>query len=205
MEPQHLGQYRHIAKQGTRKVGNVAFRIACYGAYRAGGLIGPENNGIVVLNESAHRVVLDQHARQETGWYDNFGGPTPKLVQEFDRLLGLSDEAFLAFIRGHEKFRGDVALLSVEPEQVEAVLRERVGEEFWSLFEKLCEQKKASIHVFEGDHGPEAIGIELQLDGTEGPEVEALNQKFAKQAADVLLKRVLQLAMQAGRPGAEMN
>ena len=108
-----LGQYRYVAKQATRSVAGTDFRIACYGAYRANGLIGTERNGIVVLNESQHCVVLDDHAPQTMGWTDE-GRPSPKLVQEFDRLLSMGEVEFLDFVQSHPHFRGPHAVLAVD-------------------------------------------------------------------------------------------
>lgn len=101
------GQYMDIAKEHERSFGTaMTIRIVLYGAYNAMGLIGPEVNGIAILQEHPRRcVLLDEHMRKGYGWY-NGGGPSVAQLEEFDRIAALDNSALLLFIQSHPRFRG---------------------------------------------------------------------------------------------------
>ena len=46
---QSAGQYTMVSRDHKVKFGDRTFRVVLYGAYNAFGLIGPEKNGIAVL------------------------------------------------------------------------------------------------------------------------------------------------------------
>ena len=56
--PHRLGQYVMVTHAKTFRVGKVTLTVAVSGAYDAMGLIGPECNGIVVLQESVKLYLL---------------------------------------------------------------------------------------------------------------------------------------------------
>jgi hypothetical protein len=97
--------YVGISRDETRTFENNgrSFRIALYGAFHAG-IIGPEFNGIVILDVDNRLVVLDQHKRESTGYF----GPTVDQWAEFDRIMGLNWADFLRFIDGHPRSRASV-------------------------------------------------------------------------------------------------
>ena len=71
------------------------------GAYNAFGLIGPEHNGIVILDEDNLCVVLDRHAEQQTGYF----GPSNGQLAEAKRITELGWDAFVAFCVRHPRCR----------------------------------------------------------------------------------------------------
>lgn len=97
-----LGPYHYAdgAIEGIKK-NDRSFTIIIAGAYNAFGLIGSECNGIVVLDNDNKLVVLDEHAREDSGYY----GPTNKQIDEFEKLLKMDYESFVKFCREHPRSR----------------------------------------------------------------------------------------------------
>lgn len=77
------------------------FIVAIYAAFCAYGLYGPENNGIVILNDSERNVVLDRHYYQSTGYH----GPSDGQVGEWKRICGMDWDEFRAFINVNSRAR----------------------------------------------------------------------------------------------------
>lgn len=103
---QSVGQYTMVSQDKTLKFGNRTFRVVLYGAYNAFGLIGPEKNGIAVLDEDRMLVVLDGHCPQETGSF----GPSDDQTTEFQRICGMDAEEFVQFCNEHPMSRYHVEL-----------------------------------------------------------------------------------------------
>lgn len=103
---QSIGQYAMVSRERTLKFENRKFRVVLYGAYDAFGLIGPEKNGIAVLDEDKMVVVLDGHCPQDNGYY----GPSEKQVVEFDRICSLSREEFVKFCNEHPETRDPIEI-----------------------------------------------------------------------------------------------
>jgi hypothetical protein len=70
------------------------------------GLIGTECNGICILDEDLKQVVLDEHCKEETGYF----GTTERQQAEFERLLSLSADGFVDFVNTHPRTRQPVEL-----------------------------------------------------------------------------------------------
>lgn len=87
---------RFVTPQGER-----CFRVILYGAYNARGLIGPEFNGIAVLDEDQKAVVVDNIAKQDSGYF----GPSPDQRAEFARLCAMKWPALRAFVNAQERLR----------------------------------------------------------------------------------------------------
>lgn len=85
-----------------RKVGKTVYVIGIAGAYNAFGLIGPEHNGIFVLDDTHKRVVLDRHCESSEGGYF---GPSKAQWAELERLNNEGPRAFKAFINTHPRSR----------------------------------------------------------------------------------------------------
>jgi len=96
-----VGNYVGVSRDETRKFKGLEVRIVLYGAYNAFGLIGPECNGIVILNDTSKQVVLDEHCKIGTGYF----GPDVNQIFEFERLMKLPKEELIAFCRSHKRFR----------------------------------------------------------------------------------------------------
>ncbi len=80
------------------------YRIITYQAYNACGLIGPEKNGIAVLDNAARTIVLDEHFKQQTGYY----GVGQAVIDEADLICNMianNFQEFRAFVNNHPRKR----------------------------------------------------------------------------------------------------
>jgi hypothetical protein len=77
------------------------FVIFIYGATNVYGLIGPEDNGIAILDEDNKRVILDGHCRENTGYF----GPSQKQINEFNRIMGMTWGEFKDFVNSNNRSR----------------------------------------------------------------------------------------------------
>lgn len=96
-----VGQYEMVSRDATRTCCGRTLRVVLYGAYNAMGLIGPECNGIAILDEDARCVVLDGHLTEDTGYF----GPSRRQVLEYSRILGMTDAELEDFIAEHPRAR----------------------------------------------------------------------------------------------------
>lgn len=101
-----IGPYLHAEGCAADKVfdlgggGKRTFKVVIAGALHAG-IIGPEYNGIAVLDDDANQVVLDQHCRIDSGYF----GPSAKQKAEFDRIMAMDWKGFTAFVKSHPRYR----------------------------------------------------------------------------------------------------
>ena len=93
----NVGPYMGVSNE--KYVGR--YRIILYGAFNAQGLIGSEHNGIAVLDEQDHTVLLDRHAQINSGYY----GAGRTQITEFSRLVALDYEDLEKFIESHPRYR----------------------------------------------------------------------------------------------------
>lgn len=77
------------------------FRVLVYGAFNAMGLIGPENNGIAILQEEPALVVADSICLEDSGYF----GPSSRQLAEFDRIVSLGWEDFKAVVNDSPRAR----------------------------------------------------------------------------------------------------
>ncbi len=98
-----LGQFHYNPAHPPvdRVIGDVTFKIGISTALNAFGLIGTEYNGVFIVDDTNRNVVLDNHARGESGGF----GPYPVQLAERDRILALSPADFIAFIKDHPNTR----------------------------------------------------------------------------------------------------
>lgn len=97
------GQYLHAHGAARRyRIGGRTYVIGIAGAYDAFGLIGPEHNGIFILDDDAKRVVLDRHMPIASG----YNGPSAEQWAEFKRIAELPVTAFHNFCRNNPRYRG---------------------------------------------------------------------------------------------------
>lgn len=74
-------------------------------AYNAGGMIGPEYNGLVVIDSDNNHVVLDKHMRESSG----SAGPSRRQVAEFERVAEMTQwRDFAAWLKAAPGFKGGV-------------------------------------------------------------------------------------------------
>ncbi|MFK4135914.1 hypothetical protein ACI2KR_27070 [Pseudomonas luteola] len=92
-----VSQFAGVTYDQTRDFGtNGSYRVMVYAAYNAFGLIGPERNGIAViqLEGSSGRVVADSIAQADSGYF----GPSNEQVKLFEEIKDMSWETFRAFV-----------------------------------------------------------------------------------------------------------
>ena len=77
------------------------FRVITYQAYNAYGRIGPEKNGIAILNENERNVVLDEHLKQSTGYF----GASKQIIAEAQKIANLPWNQFQAFVNNNNRSR----------------------------------------------------------------------------------------------------
>jgi hypothetical protein len=89
-----VGPYTMVWRDEILTFGEQQFRVIIYGAFNAFGLIGPEINGIAILDETRLVVVADKIANQNSGYFG------PSLLQEsiVDSLIGFDAQSFASFI-----------------------------------------------------------------------------------------------------------
>ncbi len=78
--------------------------IVLYQAYQAG-IIGPEYNGIAILDDDHGQTILDLHQREASG----SNGPSGAQRAEFDRLKAMAWPELMNFIASHPRRRPELA------------------------------------------------------------------------------------------------
>lgn len=105
MDRRH-GQYlHHEGWKGQKRfsadgTSTRTFTVLVASAYDAG-IIGPEHNGITVIDEDNQSIVLDQHFRESTGYF----GPSPRQQSEYKRVMQMGWTEFSEFCRSNRRFR----------------------------------------------------------------------------------------------------
>jgi hypothetical protein len=102
----NVGPYTYVSRDEVLEHAGRKFRIVLYGAYNAKGLIGSECNGICILDDDLLNVVLDEHGKEETGYF----GPSEQQLEEYERLLVLPTSAFVEFVNSHPRTRQPIEL-----------------------------------------------------------------------------------------------
>lgn len=78
-----VGPFVGVAADAVRTFPNGRkFRFIVYGAYNAFGLIGPEKNGVAVLDETDPAVVCDELGRIDSGYH----GPAASQMALFKKM-----------------------------------------------------------------------------------------------------------------------
>lgn len=81
-----------------------SFSLVIASAEDAGGMVGPEYNGIAILDNDNLCVVSDRVLRQASGYY----GPSEAQKAEFERIRGMGWNEFSAYCRALPRFRGAI-------------------------------------------------------------------------------------------------
>lgn len=84
-----------------RKVGRTEYLIGIAGAYNAFGLIGPEHNGIFVLDDTNKAVVLDRDIPETSGYF----GPSKRQWERLAHYCKCSEADFLDLINTNPRSR----------------------------------------------------------------------------------------------------
>ncbi len=99
-----VGQYVGVQYDKRVEHDGAIYRVIMYGAYNAFGLIGPEKNGIAILNESQRNVVLDEECKESSGYF----GASERQLSRWDEIVNMDTKAFVAFVNGHERARYEI-------------------------------------------------------------------------------------------------
>jgi hypothetical protein len=97
-----IGNY-HYADGAVRrrKVGEIEYIVGIAGAYNAFGLIGPEHNGIFVLDDTNKAVILDRDTPETSG----YSGPSQRQWDRLKYVMTCSASDFLDFIHDNPRSR----------------------------------------------------------------------------------------------------
>lgn len=97
-----IGPFMHAdGAVRPKKVGNNLYHVGIAGAYNAFGLIGPEHNGIFILDETHQRVVLDRDTEESSGYF----GPSTRQWARLKEVMSMTDAEFLNLIFTHPRSR----------------------------------------------------------------------------------------------------
>lgn len=89
-----VGPFVGVTRDKTVDFGpGKKFRIVVYGAYNACGLIGPERNGIAILNEDRRDVVTSDIEPITTGYF----GPSQRQIDAWEKICKMKWKTFRAF------------------------------------------------------------------------------------------------------------
>lgn len=97
-----IGNY-HYADGAVRRrtVAGTDYIVGIAAAYDAFGLIGPEHNGLFVLDDTNKAVVFDRDTEQSSGYY----GPSQAQWDRLKELMTCPAEAFLAELSTNARSR----------------------------------------------------------------------------------------------------
>ena len=95
------GQYAGVSMTTDRNFKAGTFRVVLYGALCAYGLYGSEHNGIAILDMDRVHVLLDDHAREDTGCF----GPSASQIKAFGTIVKMEWKEFRTFCNSHERSR----------------------------------------------------------------------------------------------------
>lgn len=93
---------KKVSFKAGRKTRN--FRVIVYGAFNAYGLIGPEKNGIAILDEDNRAVLADELERESSGYF----GPSKKQFSRAVEILGMAWEDFRALVNNSGRNRYEI-------------------------------------------------------------------------------------------------
>jgi hypothetical protein len=97
-----IGNY-HYADGALRRrtVNGIDYLVGIAGAYNAYGLIGPEHNGIFILDDTNKQVILDRDTEISSGYH----GPSQAQWNRLKELMTCSAKAFLAELTNNARSR----------------------------------------------------------------------------------------------------
>ena len=104
----HIGKqigpfmYSPEAPFERRTVQGRTFIVSVAAAYNAMGLIGPEHNGVFILDDTGKSVVMDRHCEESSGYF----GPSKRQIAEHARIMALPDADFMTFMKSNPRYRG---------------------------------------------------------------------------------------------------
>jgi len=96
----YVGPYLTFKHANKECYGN-SYIVGIAYAFDAYGLIGPEHNGIFVLDDTHKEVVLDRHS--ESIAFRT--APTTTQLDEFKRIMKMNQDEFIIFIQQNPRSR----------------------------------------------------------------------------------------------------
>jgi len=84
-----------------REIGKTTYLVGIAGAYDAYGLIGPEHNGVFVLDDTRKSVVLDRDTPETSG----YSGPSERQWGALKTWMTMPEAEFLAALKSHPRAR----------------------------------------------------------------------------------------------------
>ena len=96
-----VAQFEGVTEDKTITLGGRTFRVLLYSALNANGLIGPEFNGIAILDEDDKKVVVDNIEKQESGYF----GPSEKQKAKFEEICKMNFEQLQNFVYSSDRCR----------------------------------------------------------------------------------------------------
>lgn len=85
--------------------GGRSMILVAASAYNAGGMIGSEYNGLVVIDSDNNSIVLEKHLLESSG----SAGPSRRQAAEFERIAGMTQwRDFAAWLKSTPGFKGGV-------------------------------------------------------------------------------------------------
>jgi hypothetical protein len=91
-------------KKRTYEENGRTLRFVLYGAYNAMGLIGPESNGIAVLDEDNKQVITDEMGKISSGYY----GPSQAQIDLFNSILKMDFSAMCEVVNASPRLRHEL-------------------------------------------------------------------------------------------------
>ncbi|MTH94795.1 hypothetical protein [Roseibium sp. RKSG952] len=169
-----IGRYHYAdGAIGEKSFRNRLFKVVIAGAYNAG-IVGPEHNGIAILDENNLQVVLDQHCPQLSGSF----GPSASQKAEFDRIMAMDWKAFSKFCREHPRFRSPdfdyykATPDSFKPEPDRVIYPEKMKSDLEKelfpldsrreMIEFLCDHQ---VHNTENAYSPSGFAWDIKVHG----------------------------------------
>ncbi len=99
-----IGPYMHAdGALRRRKVGRTMYVVGIAGAYNAFGLIGPEHNGLFVLDDTRKRVLTDRIGEEGSGYH----GPSVSQWNVLKDAMTMTGPAFVKWVKQSPRYRGD--------------------------------------------------------------------------------------------------
>jgi hypothetical protein len=92
-----------VGIENVRKVahGEFVYFIFTYKGYNCGGFTAYEDNGIGIIDEVRKGVLLDEHLKQDSGYY----GASKAQIAEVERIAGLDELYFKSFVNSNRRRR----------------------------------------------------------------------------------------------------
>jgi hypothetical protein len=96
------GPYMHAEGAVRRRVvQGTTYIVGIAGAYNAFGLIGPEHNGLFVLNDTTKQVLTDRICEEPSGYH----GPSARQWEALAQAMRSPPLEFVAMVKASPRYR----------------------------------------------------------------------------------------------------